>query len=91
MVDLRTAYKRKDAIATTQMDGETVMMDVDQGKYFGVSGSGSLLWDLLEEAQHVDELTARMCAAYDVEPNVARADVEAFLALLLDKQLIQEV
>lgn len=91
MVASGTAYRRKDAIATTQMDGETVMMDTEQGKYFGISGSGKLLWELLAEEQDVDALTGKICAAYEVEPSVARADVEAFLSRLLDRQLIQEV
>ena len=85
------AYRRKDAIATTQMDGETVMMDTEQGKYFGISGSGKHLWDLLVEPQDLDGLTGKVCAAYDVELEVAHADVAAFLSRLLDRQLIQKV
>ena len=43
---------------------------------------GSVLWHLLETEQTVDSLTAALTARYEVEDQIARADVEAFLESL---------
>lgn len=84
-------YVRKSGIAATTMDGETVMMDVDHGKYFGISGVGQLIWNLLSEKRNVGDLVDRVCEQYDVEASVARADVEKFLGQLLARQLIDRI
>lgn len=41
--------------------------------------SGRLLWELLAQDRTAEELTSALLDRYDVPPETARADVEAFL------------
>lgn len=91
MSDSEITYVRKAGVASTPMDGEIVMMDIDQGKYFGISGAGRVIWDLLAEPRGVDALAAGVCAEYDVDPAVARKDVETFLESLIRRNLVDKV
>ncbi len=73
------------------MDGDTVMMDVDSGKYYAIGGVGNLIWSALETPQDLNSLHMRVCDAYDVSESQARADVEAFVQSLLEARLVRKV
>jgi len=76
-------------IIATDMDGETVMMSIEQGRYFGLSGVGPFLWNLLAEPMSVDELCTRVLQDYDVDEATCRTDVSTFVDELLDKGVLR--
>lgn len=84
-----TIVKRKAGLLASIMDGETVMLDVDSGHYFGLSGAGSHIWNMLEEERSVAAVVDDVKAQYAVGTgdNVDE-DVIAFLQKLVDKSLI---
>lgn len=91
MVTSQPKYIRKAGVVATSMDGEIVMMDIDQGKYFGIAGVGQVVWNMLSEPCDVDALAVQICAEYDVDAATARSDVEKFLAQLTARQLVEKV
>lgn len=46
--------------------------------------TGAVLWRALEQGGDAEALVAALTAEYDVAPEVAAADVEEFLAKLVD-------
>ena len=44
-----------------------------------LNATASCVWELLADERTVDELAAAVSARFDVEPERARADVQAFL------------
>jgi hypothetical protein len=83
-----TLQRAPDLIAA-DMDGETVMLDVESGAYFGLRGVGGRVWDLLEHPQTLPQLTAAIASEFEVDPATCRADLQAFLAKLIDNDLVQ--
>lgn len=83
-------YVRASDVVATDMDGETVMMDVQKGSYFALSGSGPDIWEKLAQPMLVDELVKALGEKYDTD---AAGDLESvvsdFVARLLDKGLVQ--
>lgn len=83
-------YVRASDVVATDMDGETVMMDVQKGSYFALSGSGPDIWAELAQPMRVEELVEALGEKYDTD---AAQDLESvvsdFLARLLDKGLVQ--
>jgi hypothetical protein len=55
---------------------------------FSLNEVGAFLWEELAAARTEDELVARLVTAFEVESAEAAADVKAFLAQLVGKQLI---
>ena len=49
-----------------------------------LNDSGALLWQVLENTPSKDALVSALIAEYDVTAEVAKADVEEFLKVLLD-------
>lgn len=51
--------------------------------------SGEFLWDQLKAPADVEELTSKLMRHYEIEADVARGDVESFLADLANCGAIQ--
>ncbi|MDF1730725.1 MAG: lasso peptide biosynthesis PqqD family chaperone [Minwuia sp.] len=82
-------YRRLEGFVSTDMDGETVLMSIEHGSYFGIGGTGSLIWERLEQPQTEDALVEAVRAAYDVSEEDCRRDVAAFLATLIENGLVE--
>jgi len=72
------------------VSGEVVALDLESSAYLAVNGTGSILWALVASgatpARLVDELLTR----YDIGPEEARRDVDAFLDSLRSLSLVEE-
>lgn len=55
-----------------------------------LNNTGAYLWELLEQEQTVETLTVAMTDRYDVEQDLARKDVEAFVGRLIPTGAILE-
>jgi len=88
MTDFRT-FKRRDDLVAVDMDGESVMMCIESGAYFGLNRVASVLWKALSSPQSEDSLCQQLLAAYDVDDDTCRRDVSLFLSQLIKKGLIK--
>lgn len=86
-----TRIMRDPDIIATDMDGETVMMSIEQGQYYGLSGIGPFLWDLLVEPMSIEQLCKQVLQAFDVDEATCQADVPAFVDDLLEKGVLRSV
>lgn len=84
-------YQRVSDIVSTDMDGERVMMSLDQGAYFGLGGIGGTIWDMLDQPRSIAELEAQVMAQYAVDAETCRTDVAAFLADMERNGLVRTV
>ena len=84
-------YVRSSDLVATDMDGETVMMSIERGEYYGISGVGSRVWDLLESPVTLETIVATVCAEFEVEQAACQTDMEGFLAELCEHELISAV
>ena len=78
-VDLETIIARSNEVVSTEIDGEVVMMSIEQGNYSGLDGIGSEIWRLLENPLRVSDICDQMMARYDVDRATCEKDVLAFL------------
>jgi hypothetical protein len=83
-----TVVADDDALSTT-IDGETVILHPDVGKYYGLNEVGTFVWELLQEPRSVDELCREVVDAYEVDRDRCRPDVEDLLVKLVEKDLVR--
>lgn len=81
-------YVRNAALNAVEMDGELVMMGMDQGEYYGLRDVAASIWQHLAEPRTLSELCALVSAEYDVSAEECRADVAKFVDELQAKKLI---
>ncbi len=85
-----TVLKRSDDLLSNELDGETVMMSIESGKYYGLEEIATRIWQLLETPQAVSQLCDALVAEFDVTREQCEADVLPFLADLA-KEGVAEV
>jgi hypothetical protein len=78
-----TLITRNPDLVAAEVDGDLVMMSVEQGEYFGITGVGSRVWELLAAPTTVADLTRVICAQYAVDEATCQADMQAFVEELI--------
>ena len=70
-----------------EAEGQVIALDLSGGRYLTINRSGALLWPMLQEGTTRDELVDRLVEEFELPPEQARADVDAWLSEL-DAQLM---
>ena len=73
-----------------EIDGQVFALDGRTWDYLSLNESGRLLWDQLAEGATVAELVRLLVDEYGIDSAVAQADVQTFVALLSDKELLTD-
>lgn len=83
-----TVVAQATGLVAADMDGEKVMLNIEKGKYYGLDGVGSRIWELIEKPHTVRAIVAKLLEEYDVEEKNCQDDVLAFLNKLHDQGLV---
>jgi hypothetical protein len=78
-----------DAVITRELDGETILLNLDTGIYFGLDKVGTDVWRAILAAGTLEEALGRVQSEYDVDPAVLRTDFLRLVDELLAKGLLQ--
>lgn len=78
-----------DGCLSTTIDGETVILHVDAGKYYGFNEVGTYVWDLLQRPRTVEEVCRAVVEEYDVTYDRVRDDVDEIVRELAEKDLVR--
>lgn len=82
------SFVRNPDLVSTDMDGDTVMMSVERGNYYGIGGVGSRIWELLENPISIDDIVRRICFEFEVDEEVCHDDVSRFVEELMANELV---
>jgi hypothetical protein len=83
-----STIKQIDDIVASDIDGETVMMSIENGAYYGLDAIGSHIWELIKEPVKVSDLIDILLSKYDVDPETCQRDVFEFLNGLKDDKIL---
>ncbi len=83
-------FKRSTSAIASELDDSVVMLDVEDGRYFGADGVGYRIWQLLASPSSLEELVDRLCEEYEVSAQQCEAEVREYLTSLLKAGLIEE-
>lgn len=72
-----------------ELDGEAVILHLENGVYYGLNPVGAHIWDLIQQPLRVSELITTLTQEYDVEPARCQNDVISLLTELSSNQLIE--
>ena len=81
---------RKDELEWREVEGEIVVLDARKSLYLSVSPSGAPLWTALADGATKEDLVAKLTETFGLEPDRAEQDVDSFLAMLEDQELLEE-
>jgi len=75
-------------VMISNMDGESVLLDLQSETYFGLDEVGTRMWNALTGAESIQAAFDVLAAAYDVEPSELRHDLEHLLEKLTEQGLL---
>jgi Coenzyme PQQ synthesis protein D (PqqD) len=71
------------------LDGESVLLNVNTERYYGLDHTGTRMWQLLTESPNIDAAYQSLLAEFDAEPERLRSDLSELLARLVDNGLLE--
>lgn len=80
---------RNGELLTSEIDGETVMMSVENGEYYGMDAIGSRIWGLIEEPRQVSDLVRLLLEEFDTDEETCLADALDFLSQLAEYGVVK--
>ena len=90
-LEARTRVRRMVDVLDAEIDDQSVMMDIEQGSYFGLNKTGTRIWALLAEPIVIGELCDRLTEEFEVPREQCERQLVDFLGSLLDRGLLQVV
>jgi hypothetical protein len=84
-----TMISRSPAVLAAEVDGEIVMMSIEQGRYFGLDDIGSDIWKRIDPPYSFAELIDRLAADYDADRATIAADVRALLSRMAAQDVVR--
>ena len=88
---LDAIIRRSDALLSASLGDDVVMMDVEQGTYYGLEAVAARVWALTEQPLSVGALCDRLVAEYHISSAQCQQEVLAFLGELLNQHIVQIV
>jgi hypothetical protein len=87
-VSINDVIVQKIGLDSTDMNGETVMMDITKGKYYGFNIVGSRIWELIEKPLEVKNIISILLKEFNVETQTCENTVITFLNRLYHEDII---
>ena len=75
----------------TTIDTETVVMDLDSGDFFSLTGTAAAVWQRIDGTRSREALLAELVIEYGQTPEEIAADVDAFLTQLFAAGLVADI
>ena len=83
-----TPITRNPDLVATDMDGDTVMMSIERGHYYGISGVGTRVWELLADTTCIADIARAVCVEFDVYETTCETDMQKFIDDLIHNGLV---
>ena len=88
IINTETKVCHNKEIIASEIDGQIVMMSMENDAYFGMENVASRIWKLIENPVSVNELCQKLIEEYDVSELQCQADVIQFLQEMAEKKVV---
>ena len=90
MIDFSSQRVRiPDDVILRELDGESVVLDLNSERYYGLDEVGTRMWQLLVSSDSIEDAYQALLNEYKVEPQRLRDDLRDLLSELSGSGLIR--
>lgn len=90
-LSMETTIVQSPGNVISDMDGETVMMSIDNSKYYNLGAIGGYIWGNIMTPISINKLISKLTNEFNVENSECEKEVISFLEQLLNEKLIMMV
>jgi Coenzyme PQQ synthesis protein D (PqqD) len=84
-----TIVSRSPSVLTAEVDGEIVMMSIEQGRYFGLDDIGSDIWKRIKPPCSFATLIEGLATDYEADRATIRTDVQKLLGHMVEHDVVR--
>lgn len=84
----KTRFTRASYVTWAMLDGDGVVVNLQNGHYYTLNRAGAVVWGLLMDGGTPEEVAAALGVRYDIGTAQLHADLATFLTELQQEQLI---
>lgn len=85
---LRSTVSAAKSQASSELLGETVILELNSGVYYGLNETGSLIWNSIQQSKTLEEIKDIILEQYEVEPQTCTHYILMLIQDLADKGLV---
>jgi hypothetical protein len=82
-------FKLSEQQISTQLNTDTVILNIDTGKYYSLEGVGSSIWQAINEGKNLQEIEQTIMNTFEVSEAQSQKDIYAFINSLQQAGLIK--
>lgn len=90
MVKLSTVIKRNPKIISRQIKNQVFILDVRSGEIRTLNEVAGFIWKLTKKKIPVNKIVERICAEYEVKPEIAKRDTLDFVKKYLELGILEK-
>ena len=87
-VALTEQFASHPSVICRELSGETVLLNLESGVYYGLDTVGTRVWQLLMQGRTIDAICETMIDEYDVARDVLRDDVLRLVGELRERGIV---
>ena len=84
-----SGYEIPEGVLVQDLDGDSVILHLESGRYYSLNETGSRMLALLGEGLDEEDICRRLAGDYDAPPERIRADLDRLLGELTDRGLVR--
>ena len=88
-IDAQTVVAAASQQVSSEVGGETVVLELERGVYYGLQGVGPRVWELLREPGTVASIRDALVAEFEVEPDRCERDLLDLLDTMVARGLVE--
>ena len=88
-IGLESVVAKSDNFVESSVDGEAILMHLDEGSFSSLKSTGLRIWELLDTPKAVSQICSDLMGEFDVEASVCEEQTLSFLDELNSRGLIQ--
>jgi hypothetical protein len=85
---MEKVYSRNNDFVFNEVDGELVMMNLENGAYVSLNETGKSIWNILETPKNINEIVELLLQEFEVSAEICTKEVNDFLLKMLDKNVV---
>ena len=75
-------------VLVRHLDGETVLLNLETEKYFGLDSTGTHMWRITTNAPNIETAYTKLSEEFEVEPGLLRDHLMDLLFQLIENGLL---
>lgn len=86
-VTIESSVKAKKDFPSVDLGDEIALLNIENGRYYGLGVQGSFIWTLMQNNISIKELVSELVKKYEVDANMCEVQTIRFVNSLSDENL----